>query len=220
MFFAGVTGVLILLWILGVHRLFIAPSAPLHEAAFFGDLKAIDRRLGRDPRALNELATFVVDPRRSTITPLMWAVQGRRAQSVQFLLDRGADVTVADHLGRTALHLAAEAGDADIVRRLVDAGANINQLSAAQASPLVIAVKGKHDEVVALLLREGADVEDGRWSARFNAADYGSAQSMKLLLDSEPFPSRAELEKFLHRAERRLAGDGAEVAAVIRSYIQ
>lgn len=217
---AIVTGAALLLWVLGVHRLFFAPSAPLHEAAFSGDLEAIARLLDRDPSAKNELATFFVDPRRSTITPLMWAVEGGKAQSVRTLLDRGADVNITDRLGRTALHLAAGAGDAAIVRQLVDAGADISRRTPAHGSPLEIAVRGSHDEVVALLMREGADIEDRRSSARFAAADFGSARSMQLLLDSEPAPSREELEKLLRRAETRAARDGAEVADVIRSHLQ
>ena len=74
--------------------------------------------------------------------------------------------------------------------------------------------------MVALLMREGADIEDRRSSARFAAADFGSARSMQLLLDSEPAPSREELEKLLRRAETRAARDGAEVADVIRSHLQ
>ena len=218
--FAVVSGFALLFWVLGVHRLFIAPSAPLHRASHSGDLEAMARLLDRDPSALNELATFFVDPRRSTITPLMWAVRSQKSQSVRMLLDRGADVNIADQLGRTALHDAAKAGSTAIVRQLVDAGADINRLTKSGHSPLAIAVRAKHDEVVALLIREGADLEDRRWSARSDAANFGSAPSMQLLLDAEPRPSREELLRWLHCAERRLVGDGPEVAAVVRAYLE
>src|SRR5690606_33805 len=140
-----VTGGLMLAWLSGVHRLFIAPSAPLHEAAYAGDLEALRRILDRDSAKLDQLATFKIDGRLSTITPLMWAVRGGQPESVQELLDRGADVNAVDGLGRTALHVAASAGHPGIVQQLLDAGADIDKVTPARSSALVIAVQMKQD---------------------------------------------------------------------------
>jgi len=209
----------VIIWSLNIHRHFIAPSAPLHEAAFSGDLEAMDKFLDRDPAAINQLATFRLDPRLSTITPLMWAVRGGHEQAVQRLLDRGADPNIADHLSRTALHLAAWDGNVDIVQRLLAAGADVNAVTPAHSSALVFAVKGKHDDLVEFLLRESADIGAGVAYARVVAAEQGSARAIELLLESGPSANREELQDLLRRAETRLrvTADQSAVADVIRS---
>ena len=45
---------------------------------------------------------------------------------MKLLLDAGADVSVADNQSRTALHLASQAGNKDIIRLLCDKGAVLN----------------------------------------------------------------------------------------------
>jgi ankyrin repeat protein len=65
------------------------------------------------------------------LTALMWAagheetVDARAAEAVvRLLLDRGAPIDAVDNRGRTALMIAAEAGDAAVVGALLDRGAD------------------------------------------------------------------------------------------------
>jgi ankyrin repeat protein len=73
-----------------------------------------------------------------------------------------ADVNFKQNEGVTALHEAAQSGDADTVRMLLDAGADPNARTgtlddgSTGKSPLDLARKAGHEEVAALLLARGA----------------------------------------------------------------
>ena len=58
-------------------------------------------------------------------TPLQTAARYGRDDVVAFLIEKGADVNVADGYGYTPLHLAAKGGFLNVVKQLVKAGANV-----------------------------------------------------------------------------------------------
>jgi ankyrin repeat protein len=79
----------------------------------------------------------------------MNAVQGKSEAKVRFLLDRGADVNAVDHRGFTALHRAAEMGQAAVVRLLLERvarpdpeaqGQTPRSLAAARAETAIVEV--------------------------------------------------------------------------------
>lgn len=75
--------------------------------------------------------------------------------SVQVLLALGADSNAALSDGRTALHVAAAAGHADVVRVLMRAGADVSRPALSGATPLD--VSGVRSDSAALLRRAGAE---------------------------------------------------------------
>ena len=78
--------------------------------------------------------------------------------SVQILLDRGADVQISGYDG-TALQAASRGGHKDVVQVLLDRGADVNaQGSRFDRTVLQAASKGGHKDVVQVLLDRGADV--------------------------------------------------------------
>jgi ankyrin repeat protein len=81
----------------------------------------------------------------------------RKAASAARLLDAAFDVGAADSNGRTALHLAAERGEAAYVRGLLQAGAKANQPDAHGWTPIFFAAASGDPETVAALLQAGAD---------------------------------------------------------------
>ena len=73
------------------------------------------------------------------------------------------DIDAFDADGWTALHRAAEKGDVDEVERLLAAGANVDARTTsrrfARDTPLIIATRYKHFDVMRLLIDRGADIE-------------------------------------------------------------
>ncbi len=120
-------------------------------------------------------------------TPLLLAAEESRPLMVEALVKRcGADVTIADVRGQTALHLlpmgettkilleaGAAAGakdcngntplhnaeDAESVRLLIAAGADVNARNSKGFSPLHEAARGDLPDVVEALIESGAEIE-------------------------------------------------------------
>jgi ankyrin repeat protein len=114
-------------------------------------------------------------------SPLIHAAKHSKTEVVRFLVNRGANVNLQSELGITALHLAAGQGDLAIVKTLLNAGAMAEVSSKAeenarnilntsdlrnrrsevavggQDTPLLRASEAGHTEIVALLLRHGAN---------------------------------------------------------------
>lgn len=92
------------------------------------------------------------------VTLLQWAVLSQQPDSVQVLLDLGADPAAAGLDGNSALHTAAMLQDAQYLRLLLTEGAPVNVRNAVTgATPLAAAVLAGREEQLRLLLAAGAD---------------------------------------------------------------
>ncbi|KAE8611553.1 hypothetical protein XENTR_v10012501 [Xenopus tropicalis] len=87
------------------------------------------------------------------------AANGNDLDTVQRLLDEGADPCAADDKGRTALHFASCNGNDQIVRLLLDHGADPNQRDGLGNTALHLAACTSHVPVITTLLRGGARVD-------------------------------------------------------------
>jgi ankyrin repeat protein len=113
---------------------------------------------------------------KNGVTALMVYVWRDRKDAVAKLLNRGADVTLTDNDGDTALHGAAEMGNVEMARMLLAKGANVNAKNKVGGTPLMWGAVFGHDEVVRELLQHGADPslkdEDGvtalQWAVKNN----------------------------------------------------
>ena len=86
------------------------------------------------------------------------AMKGDR-DALRALLKQGADVSAAKGDGMTALHFAAERGDAAMTEMLVYAGANVSAVTRiGHYTPLHIASRAGNVAVVQALLKAGANV--------------------------------------------------------------
>jgi ankyrin repeat protein len=104
---------------------------------------------------------------RNGATALMAAVEYGTARQVADLLRERLDPRTVDNRGRTALHYAAAGGFNQYVdmeyakkaRLLVDGGATVDVTTATGETPLMAAVAAANDEMIELLLQEGANAE-------------------------------------------------------------
>jgi ankyrin repeat protein len=120
--------------------------APLHLAAFFGQVDAVRLLLAR--------GAPVDEPGRGwmTGTPLHAATAGSHAAIVTMLLAAGADPNTRQRHGFTPLHSAAANGDLTSVEALLAAGADAGATNDEGRTPLDLA-EAEGDLVVADALR-------------------------------------------------------------------
>ena len=114
-------------------------------------------------------------------TPLMLACAGdfRTMEEVETaLLEAGADASIADNQSRTALHMASQAGNKDIIRLLCDNGVDVNGSDQQGKTPLIYAVENGRGEACRLLLELGADKTLTDQNGH-NAFDYAAANGMR-----------------------------------------
>ena len=94
---------------------------------------------------------FEKDPNGYTV--LTWAIENNCLELVKFLID------LKDKDGKTALILAAELGDYDMVTVLIYNGANVSIANNKGVSALMAAAFRGYKDIVDLLILNGADVE-------------------------------------------------------------
>lgn len=125
----------------------VKPSSPAAKAAFGGNVDVL-RSLPKQDVAISD---------ETGNTPLIWAVEGGRADAVELILDfPGIDVNAKGYLGATAVCRAARRGHVGIIRRLALAGADLNCPNDKMQYPLHFAAFQEMHEVVDALLDLGA----------------------------------------------------------------
>ena len=107
---------------------------------------------GADPNATNDFGN----------TALIASITNKSYEIFQILLDRGADPNITNDLGHTALILAVETAifenrSSEIVQALLDKGADPNKTKTNGQSPLMLAVRSKKNQIIHILLKNGAD---------------------------------------------------------------
>jgi ankyrin repeat protein len=112
------------------------------------------------------------------------------AARVRELLERGADVTVRDGGGATALVSAAYGNHVDVARLLVEAGADVNAKDSTEQSAYLIATSevGDDTRLLDLVLEHGADVaslDSFRGTGLIRAADRGFVDVVTRLLETD-----------------------------------
>ncbi|GFO12302.1 ankyrin-3 [Plakobranchus ocellatus] len=177
-------------------------------------------------KALDHLL-FLRKDKELTQSLLSQAVQHGRVETVQVLINHGADVNARHDGGKVALVLAFEhltiSGLFDMVKILVESGANVNR-SPPDMSPLVYAVV-KGSEIVRYLLEKGADVNEvgneigdtplmvlvQSMSIRLERKVFDHSNSFKLLLDfgADPNKTNSNRNTALHFAVAEQISDVA-----------
>jgi ankyrin repeat protein len=119
-------------------------------------------------------------------SPVADAVRDGERETVRSLLKDGADVNAAQGDGMTALHWSALANDVSTADMLLVAGANWKATTRLGANtPLILASRSGHAEMVETLLNAGADANQGTSTGTtplMLAAASGSADAVRMLL--------------------------------------
>jgi V8-like Glu-specific endopeptidase len=122
-------------------------------------------------------------------TALMKAALNKKNVFVKVLIEKGADVTLEDTDGNSALHSAAiklSKKNSDIVNMLVEAGAKIEARNLLGETALLVAAKNLNLEAVKILIKSGADknaLDKNNESALFPFARKGDKRAVKELID-------------------------------------
>ncbi|MFC1552508.1 ankyrin repeat domain-containing protein [Candidatus Latescibacterota bacterium] len=118
-------------------------------------------------------------------TPLHKSAINGRTETVQLLLDIGADIEAKNNWGRSPLH--EPYGNTETVRLLLDRGADIEATDNSSETPLHRAANFNKTARVQLLLDRGADIEAKDyhgWTPLHSAAGIiGNTETVQLLLD-------------------------------------
>jgi uncharacterized protein len=167
------------------------------------NMRSLTRRPGR---ALCALALVVVlagaspSPGRGPVpdAPVAEAAMHNDLEGVRALIRQGADVNAALGDGMTALHWAAQRGNAELARLLVGARANVEAgTRIGHYTPLHVAARGGHAAVVRVLLDAGADAtarttNSGATALHFAAAAVGGEAIVPMLLGKGADPNARE----------------------------
>ena len=119
-------------------------------------------------------------------------VSERRTTLVELSIWAGADPNYRDDDGRSALPVAVELGDSEIVLLLLDAGADPDALTSDGEPVASLAVRGGEAEILKMLLDAGADpnAKDGAGlTVVVWAVIEGDAEIVRMLLDAGADPN-------------------------------
>jgi ankyrin repeat protein len=118
-------------------------------------------------------------------TPLIAAAFYGRKETVDLLLEKGADINRPEEtMGATPLVAAITAGEQEIAAYLIDRGADVNHRAVDGSTPLLFAAAQGYSGLASKLIEKGAVVDNatahGETPLMF-AADCGSVETVKIL---------------------------------------
>ncbi|KAB0399487.1 hypothetical protein E2I00_015799 [Balaenoptera physalus] len=136
--------------------------------------------------------------------------KGHVGLDMEMLLEHGADPSLKDRHGRSALHRAAAGGHLLAVQLLAAWGAEVDARDTLGLTPLHHAARGGHMEVAGHLLARGAKVDAAGWlhmTPLHLAVERGHGSTAELLLSRGASPTRGtqwgEVAQDLGPASRR-----------------
>ncbi len=115
------------------------------------------------------------------------AVRTSNLENISRLIDFTEDVDLRGTNGKTALMIAAKAGDAGLAKKLLQAGADSRAVNINGGTPVMFAAINGDVETIILLIDSGADVNlRGRngWSALMIAAAKGHVGATRRIVDA------------------------------------
>ena len=110
------------------------------------------------------------------------------SRTVQQLLARGFDVNTLDPQGQHGLIVAIREPSPKVADLMIETPkVNLNLLNRSGESPLMLAALNGQLEIVAKLVKKGADVNKTGWTPLHYAATNGHVEVIKLLLENHAY---------------------------------
>ena len=165
-----------------------------NQAAVVGKLLDLGASTEVKAKTSPSNARAFLDNESQERTPLAVAAALGRAEIVEALLARGADVKARDERKETALHLAAMAGHAQVAALLLAGKAEIDAKGQDFMTPLLYAAARGHAAVGLLLLAKGAKVtatDRSKETALHFAVSSRSVPLVQALVDHGADPNAA-----------------------------
>ncbi|XP_046582740.1 ankyrin repeat and KH domain-containing protein 1-like isoform X2 [Haliotis rubra] len=201
-----------------------AAGRRLYSASKDGDLETVKRILAAGHVDINTRGFY-------SLTPVMEAAYRGHSDVVEFLVGRGADVSLVNSDGNNVLHLACGGGDLETVklivsRKLVD----VNSRGWNSMTPVMRAARWGRSDVVEFLVGRGADVslvDSTSNNVLYYACIGGDLETVKLIvswnvldINSRGDYSRTPVMKAARNGHSDvvefLVGRGADVSLVDR----
>ena len=155
-------------------------KTPFHLAAQEGYVEVVEHILRSNKSVVNDLD-------EDDNTALHLAATAKMTNTVDALLEHGADVRRKNDMGWTPLDCAAAAGSYKCVLRILDEDAEIDALDRKKTTPLHLTAINGHPQIALLLLDRGARIElenDIGKNALELAIDYGNKSVATAILNS------------------------------------
>ena len=157
-----VTSILIL-EVITYGALYESPESDLYRAAAEGQSNTVVALLNE---GIDVNAAQIIPLKHLGWTALMWASFNGHPDTINILLQHGANVDSSNYLFSTPLIAAALYGNIESVEMLLGAGANVNaQVYEGETALILAAAEGKI-EIVQILLSSGADTSLEDWQGR------------------------------------------------------
>ncbi len=131
-------------------------------------------------------------------TALMLAAKGDNTYTLNFVIRQTLEIDEKDNHGWTALHYAADSGNKASTQVLLSQGANANgHTHRDEATPLILAIKNGHYDVVETLLNNNARANEA--SKYGTPLDYVQGILMRPNLDPEFERNTLHIQKLLQK---------------------
>ncbi|XP_048257810.1 serine/threonine-protein phosphatase 6 regulatory ankyrin repeat subunit A-like [Haliotis rufescens] len=155
----------------------------LHSAGRGGDVEVVQYVLSHDLVDINVRGSC----RR---TPVMVAAENGHREIVKLLVDKGGDMSLVDEKNDNILHLACLCGQKEVVKYVLSQDiVDINGRGRQTTTPVMLAARNGHKEVVELLVKKGADLSLAYNTPGSNvlhlACFYGHVDVVKYLLSQD-----------------------------------
>lgn len=122
----------------------------IFDAAYEGDLASIKQLVEEGGISVNEKDQF-----QNSV--LFHAASGGHLDVVKYIAGQGGDLMETSGDGSTLLHIAAGAGDIELMTFLLEFGIPIDSVDVNGESPLMFSVLGEHKEAALYLVSKGGN---------------------------------------------------------------